>query len=131
MSNRLKIAKDLLTHDGFIAIAIHHSELFYLGVLADEIFDRENRVGIVTVVDNPEAETKQKFFAISNQVQMSVYAKDKNIAEFTNVVIDEDKKSQYNLVDTKGRYKLNNYLRLGGGDDNLKLETAIFFILST
>ena len=37
MKNRLEIAKKLLRKDGFIAISIDHYELFYLGVLADEI----------------------------------------------------------------------------------------------
>ena len=50
MKNRLEIAKELLKEDGFIAIAIDHYELFYLGTLTDEIFGRENRLGVITVV---------------------------------------------------------------------------------
>ena len=53
MKNRLEIAKDFLREDGFIAIAIDHYELLYLGVLADEIFGRDNRIGIVTIVHHP------------------------------------------------------------------------------
>ncbi|PIU51450.1 DNA methylase, partial [Candidatus Desantisbacteria bacterium CG07_land_8_20_14_0_80_39_15] len=44
MKNRLEVAREFLTDDGFIAIAIDHNELFYLGALADEIFDRDNRL---------------------------------------------------------------------------------------
>jgi adenine-specific DNA-methyltransferase len=44
IKNRLDIAKQLLRDDGFIAIAIDHVELFYLGSLADEIFGRNNRM---------------------------------------------------------------------------------------
>ena len=39
--NRIEIAKELLKNDGFIAVTIDHVELFYLGVLLDEIFGRE------------------------------------------------------------------------------------------
>ena len=63
MKNRLEIAKDFLREDGFIAIAIDHSELFYLGALADEIFDRENRVGLVTILHNPKGRNQSKFFS--------------------------------------------------------------------
>jgi adenine-specific DNA-methyltransferase len=52
MRNRLEVAKELLTEDGMIFIDIDHYELFYLGVLADEIFGFENRLGVLAVVHN-------------------------------------------------------------------------------
>ena len=61
MKNRLEIARELLKDDGFIAITIDHSELLYLGVIADEVFLRENRVGIVTIVHKPEGRNQEKF----------------------------------------------------------------------
>jgi adenine-specific DNA-methyltransferase len=126
MKNRLEIAKQFLTEDGFIAIAIDHFELYYLGVLADEIFGRENKIGVVTVVHKPEGRNQEKFFATSNEF-MLVYAKNKELANFTSVIFDEEKKKEYNLFDNKGRYKLANYIRLGGGDDNLKKNKPHFF----
>ena len=62
MKNRLEIAKCFLTRDGFICIAIDHYELFYLGVLADEIFGRENRVGLVSIVNRPQGRQFADFF---------------------------------------------------------------------
>ena len=44
MKNRLEIAKRLLTSDGLCVMSIDHNMLFYLGVLADEIFGKENQV---------------------------------------------------------------------------------------
>lgn len=61
MKNRLELARELLSETGIIAIAIDHVELFYLGVLADEIFHRDNRLGIVTVVHKPEGRNQEKF----------------------------------------------------------------------
>ncbi len=42
--DRLEIARRLLTHDGVIYCSIDATELFYAGVLFDEMFGRENRV---------------------------------------------------------------------------------------
>lgn len=114
MKNRLTIAKELLRDDGFIAITIDHTELFYLGVLSDEIFGRENRVGIVTVVHKPEGRNQEKFFGTSNEF-MLVYAKNKENANFNKVVLDPELAKKYNLSDEKGNYRLQNFIRLTDG----------------
>jgi len=88
--NRLEVARELLRKDGFIAITIDHNELFYIGVIADQIFGKENRVGLVTIVHKPEGRQHSKFFSPSNEF-MLVYALDKNVAEFNNVVLSEEK----------------------------------------
>ena len=75
MKNRLEIAWQFLKDDGFIAIAIDHYELFYLGALADEIFGRENRLGIITIVNRPQGRQFAKFFSVTNEY-MLVYLKE-------------------------------------------------------
>jgi adenine-specific DNA-methyltransferase len=109
MKNRLEVAKDFLTEDGFIVIAIDHNELFYLGVLADEIFGRENRIGLVSVLSNPMGRQYAKFFSTTNDY-MIVYAKNQAKAKFNEVVIDWNKAESFNLIDEKGRYRLNPFL---------------------
>ena len=54
MSNRLRLARNLLSGKGVIYIAIDHYELFSLGLLCDEIFGEANRLGVITVVHKPE-----------------------------------------------------------------------------
>lgn len=49
MSNRLIIAKELLTDDGVIAIQTDYHENSYIRVLMDEIFGYENYVSEITV----------------------------------------------------------------------------------
>lgn len=44
MMPRLKIIKELMTIDGIIAITIDDNEVFYLGLLMDEIFGEHNRL---------------------------------------------------------------------------------------
>jgi len=110
MKNRLEAGKQLLRDDGFIAIAIDHCELLYLGVLADEIFGRENRLGIITVVHKPGGRNQEKFFSSSNEF-MLVYAKNKFIANFNSVALSDEIKERFDLKDEKGNYRLINFIR--------------------
>ena len=109
IKNRLEVAKELLTEDGFMAIAIDHNELFYLGALADEIFRRENRIGVVSVLSNPMGRQYAKFFSATNDY-MLVYAKNETRAKFNDVVISWEKAETFNLEDEKGKYKLSPFL---------------------
>jgi len=110
IKNRLDIAKKLLRNDGFIAITIDHEELFYLGVLADEIFGRNNRLGIVTVYINPKGRQHEKFFSASTEY-MLVYAKDIKEAKFNSVALDKDKIESFSLEDEEGKYRLEKFIR--------------------
>ncbi len=110
MKNRLEVAKSFLRKDGFIAITIDHNELFYLGVLADEIFGEENRIGLITIVHKPEGRQHSKFFSPSNEF-MLVYAVDKQVAKFNNVVLSEEKRAEFSEEDDKGRFKWKNFIR--------------------
>ena len=125
MKNRLKIAKELLKKDGFISIAIDHFELFYLGVLCDEIFGIDNRIGVVSILHNPEGRQNAKFFTSTNEF-MLVYAKDKEIAKFNKVYLQENFKESVDITeifefqDEISRYKKEPFIRLGGGNASLR-----------
>ena len=110
MKNRLETAKKMLREDGFIATAIDHYELGYLIVLADEVFGRENRLAVISVVHKPEGRSQEKFFGTSNEF-MLVYAKSKAVASFQKTIINERKKKEFNLRDEKGNYKLRSFIR--------------------
>ncbi len=47
MLPRLKMMKSMLKPSGVIAVCIDHRELFHLGLLMNEIFGEENRLGII------------------------------------------------------------------------------------
>ncbi len=49
MKNRLEVARDLLRDDGVIFCSINHIELPYILILMDELFERENRLPIITL----------------------------------------------------------------------------------
>lgn len=124
MKNRLEVARELLKNDGFIAIAIDHFELGYLLVLADEIFGKENRLGIVTVVHNPEGRQNAKYFTATNEF-MIVYRKSIN-SNFNSVYLQENFKESkniedvFNFKDDKGLFKEEDFIRLGGGNACLR-----------
>jgi len=126
MKNRLTIAKDLLRNDGFIAIAIDHNELGYLITLTDEIYGQENRLGIISVVNNPMGRNQAKFFSTINDF-MIVYAKNVEFAQFNNVILNEDFLKTFDREDELGKYKLQNFIRVGGGDSNLKVNKPSFW----
>jgi adenine-specific DNA-methyltransferase len=126
MKNRLEIAKEFLREDGFIALTIDHAELFYLGVLCDEIFGRENRIGIVSIVHKPEGRNQEKFFGTSNEF-MLVYAKNKSVAEFERVILDDEVAKKFDESDQSGNYRLKNFIRLTDGKYALRENKPHFF----
>ncbi len=126
MKNRLTVARDLLREDGFIVIAIDHHELFYLGTLTDEIFGRNNRIGVVTVVHKPEGRNQEKFFGTSTEY-MLVYAKNIDRAEFNKVILHDELKKRFDKLDGKGRYRLKNFIRLTDGKYSLRESKPHFY----
>jgi len=126
MEKRLKLAKNLLKDTGSIVISIDHYELFNLGALCDEIFGESNRLGILAVVHKSEGRNQEKFFSTSHEY-MLVYAKNKNHVYFKKAILDPEIKESFDREDEKGKYKLKNYLRSGGGDHNLRINKPHFY----
>lgn len=52
MKNRLEVAKELLTKDGVLIVAIDENEQAYLGVMLKELFN-EYEIHCITIVHNP------------------------------------------------------------------------------
>lgn len=114
MEKRLRTAKSLMKRDGILICAIDHFELFSLGALMDEIFGEENRIGICAVIHKPEGRNQEKFFGTSHEYAL-YYAKNKSLAKFNSVVLDEEMKLTFDKVDDKGAYKQKNFIRLADG----------------
>ncbi len=112
MKNRLDLAKYFLSQDGIMVVAIDHFELFYLGVLMDEIFGRENRMGVIAAVHNPGGRQDDKFFPTAHE-NMLFYAKDINFAKLNTLGESDKKLFQFNMSDKYGRYKLRGFRRSG------------------
>lgn len=119
MKNRMEVARQLLTDDGIFCVAIDHHELFYLGVLTDEIFGQENRLGVVSVVHNPGGRQDEKFFPTAHE-NMIFYAKDISNATIKNFSANDEKLKQYKYEDDFGKYKLRGFVR--SGNNSLRTE---------
>lgn len=123
MKDRIDYGKNIMSSTGFLSLAIDYAELYNIGKLLDQTLDY---IGIVTIVHKPEGRNQEKYYATSTEYMLT-YSKDKTKANFTKVLIDDTKKAEFNLEDKKGFYKLNNYLRSGGGDDNLRINKPNFW----
>lgn len=99
MKNRLEVAKKLLSNDGIIFIHLDSNEMAYLKVLLDEIFDRENYLGMFTCkVKAPSgvASGAQMIFDCSEYILS--YAKSSDTVSFNHLleeaeIVDEKSKT--------------------------------------
>jgi len=126
MYSRIKSSRNLLKDDGIFVIAIDHNELFDTGLMCDEIFGEQNRLGIIAVVHKPEGRNQAKFFGPSHEY-MIVYAKDNEQAKLQKVVLDEKLALEFSESDEKGNYKLKNFIRLSDGHYSSREEKPAFW----
>ena len=125
MYTRIKLSSHLLKKDGFMVIAIDHYELHNLITICDNIFGESNRLGIVSMLHNPEGRQNAKYFTVTNEYFL-VYSKSQQ-SKFNGVVLQENVKNskdilkEYNLKDERGFYKEKSYMRKGGGDLSLRI----------
>ncbi len=79
MTPRIWMMREMLKPCGVIAICIDHRELFRLGMLMDEVFREENRIGIINwqKAYSPKNDTGGKRGGLSSATEyVLVYAKD-------------------------------------------------------
>ena len=84
MTPRLWMMREMLKPDGVIAICIDHRELYRLGMLMDEVFQEENRIGIINwqKAYSPKSDTGGKKGGVSTATEyVLVYAKDSDRAK--------------------------------------------------
>ncbi len=114
MCARLSIAKNLLTDNGILVCAIDHYELYQIGMILDTLFGEDNRIGICAVVHKPEGRNQEKFFGTSHEYAL-YYAKNKSLAKFNKVILDEEMQQSFDRYDEQGAYKRKNFIRLADG----------------
>lgn len=113
MSKRLRLARALLKEDGFFVLTIDDYELFPIGLLLDEIFGEQNRVGILAIEINPRGRTTNKFFATSHEYIL-FYAKNAETAELKNMPLTDEQAAVFKFEDDISRYRLLPFRRSGG-----------------
>jgi adenine-specific DNA-methyltransferase len=125
IKNRADVSKEIISEDGFFCVAIDHYEVFYLGVLLDELFGRENRIGIVAVETNPGGRTDSKFFATSHEYFI-IYAKNIDKANINGLILDDKDIKKYKYTDEISQYGLLP-LQRGGSNSSPKERPNLYF----
>jgi adenine-specific DNA-methyltransferase len=97
MTPRLWMMREMLKPGGVIAICIDHRELYRLGMLMDEIFHEENRIGIINWQKSysPKNNVGKKSHVSTSTEYVLVYAKDIDCAKTTLMDRSESMNSRY------------------------------------
>lgn len=88
MQNRLTVARELLTEEGALIIAIDENEHSYLGVLLHNLFDDKYEIHNITIVHNPRG-VQGTNFSYTNEFAYFIIPKGKKIIVDRKIADDE------------------------------------------
>lgn len=124
MYSRLKVARDILTDDGLIFIAIDENELENLIEICNEIFGENNNKGIITRgTGTPTGQGNDSL--VKEADYMLLYSKSSECILGGIPFGSEDEKI-YNMEDENGKY-LVRPLRKTGGEDRREDRPSMYF----
>jgi adenine-specific DNA-methyltransferase len=104
MYPRLKLARNLLTLDGFIFISIDDHEVAQLRKLCDEVFGEANFAGQFIWKKGGTGKNDSQFAVVEHEYILA-YARNAEHAEFA-LDVDGTVTTSYNLEDEIGKYSL-------------------------
>ena len=113
MKNRLDVAKDLLSKDGVITVAIDDYEYAHLKLLCDEVFGSENYIGTIVVESKPSGRTTNTHFATCHEYAL-FYAKVIDNVVINLMELTEQQEFFFDREDDIGKYHLSPFRRSGG-----------------
>ncbi|MFB0832485.1 DNA methyltransferase [Brevibacillus laterosporus] len=88
----------MLKPTGVIAICIDDNELFHLGMMMNEVFGEENRIGIINWQKSYSSKNDSKHVSTAAEYVL-VYAKDKSIAKTGLLPREDSTNSKYKNPD--------------------------------
>ena len=88
MQNRLTVARELLTEDGALIIAIDENEHSYLGVLLHNLFDSKYEIHNIAIVHNPRG-VQGTNFSYTNEFAYFIIPKGKKTIVNRKIADDE------------------------------------------
>jgi adenine-specific DNA-methyltransferase len=103
MTPRIWMMREMLKPGGVIAICIDHRELYRLGMLMDEIFSEDNRIGIINWQKSysPKNDTGGKRGGLSSATEyVLIYAKDSSRAKTGLLARTEAMNARYTNQDS-------------------------------
>ena len=122
IENRLNIAKDVLSNNGLICIAIDDAEVSELRYISSSIFFSE--LGVVTVRSNPAGRKTKGRFAPSHEYALFYGSTEKSVPG--SLDLTEKRLDRFPKEDDKGRFAWANLIRSGNGDKREDRPTLYF-----
>ena len=113
MANLLDASQPLLQEQGVLACAIDDCEVYHLGLVCDEVFGSDNRLGILVVEIKPSGRTNDNFLATSHEYYL-IYGPDPSGTEIGFFTLTEEQQEAYEHQDDQGAFKWRDFLRTGG-----------------
>jgi len=98
MLPRLQVMRNMLKSTGVLAICIDERELFHLGMLLNEVFGEENRIGIINWQKSYSPKNQEKHLSSATEYVL-VYAKDKSAAKTGALPRDDAMNQRYTNPD--------------------------------
>lgn len=121
---RLKLAKDLLSEDGVIAISIDENEVENLKRCCKEIYGESNYITTIISKMNPRGSQSSKDIAITHEYIL-VISKSKEY-KVNGLELTEEQEKEYKYQDAMGCYRLLG-LRKRGADSRREDSPSMYF----
>lgn len=113
--SRIKLSRNLLREDGIIFISIDSNEVINLVKACDLIFGENNRLGIISTINNLKGRSDSEFFATCNEF-LVVYSKNKSKSKVKGFEIESDEiDNDYKYEDEISKYKPIGFRKTGNG----------------
>lgn len=105
MYPRLKLARNLLRHDGVLFVSIDDNEVNNLKLLLDNIFGEQNFVSLLIAQTNPRGRTFDRFIAKTHEYVL-VYTRSLSPEAMSLIPKSEKAIAEYKQRDAVGQYRL-------------------------
>lgn len=121
--SRVKVARNLLTDDGFFVCAMDDSEIANTIKILDEVFGEANRIGVITVKNNPQGRSSLTGFQISHEYAI-FYSKSER-SRIGRLPRTQGQLDRYKEKDDKGVFEWRNF-RAQYSTESPKMKYPIF-----
>lgn len=106
MYPRLKLARNLMTADGVIAVSIDENEVAQLRKILDEVFGESRFLGQLAVQNNPRGRAQDKYFATNHEYVLLYSRSELERGSVSIAKSREQLQSEYGEEDEKGFFRL-------------------------
>ncbi|MFS9107809.1 site-specific DNA-methyltransferase [Streptococcus infantis] len=131
MKNRLEVAKELLSENGFISIIIGIDGVNHLKLLADEVFDvSSDNKKFVGQITWRKTDNQPNIGDYANVIDFILIYRKNSDAKLKRLPLSNKAQKEYSYEDENGKYRRSNILDLTRGKYNYDIQTPEGTILS-